>query len=324
MKKLLVTDTHLGLYKSSDFWHNIVLDLFREIHDFCLRENVQTLIHLGDFFHDRKALNTKTQSVAHEIIRMFDRIKMYIIVGNHDTFYKTSIHPTSLEFLRKYDNVVIVDKETMVEELVLCPWSVLPSTYKSGYLCGHFEIKGFFMNNSYICDSGTDPSVLENFEHVYSGHFHTPSNQGNITYLGSAYPQTFHDVDSVRGYYLFDDGDLQFLTYDSAPKFIKCNTENYEEAEIEGNVVKLQFLEDYGNVENQKIVDEVNDRNPAQLHVDFQGITIVEDDEEIVDSEISMLNHEEIIDKFINDKLSVPKGIKKKLLKSLMRGLINE
>ena len=101
--KLFVTDTHCGLYKSSDFWHNVTYNLFAEIHDFCIKNDIRTIIHLGDFFHDRKNLNTKTQFIAHKIARLFETVgKMYIIVGNHDTYFKTSLEPNTLEFLKKY------------------------------------------------------------------------------------------------------------------------------------------------------------------------------------------------------------------------------
>ena len=76
---LLVTDTHLGLYKSSDIWHNVVINLFKEIVDKAVKSNIDTIIHLGDFFHERKVTNTKTLSVAREIEDILKPVKMFII-----------------------------------------------------------------------------------------------------------------------------------------------------------------------------------------------------------------------------------------------------
>lgn len=321
--KLLVTDTHLGIYKSSDLWHDITYNLFAEIADFCIKNEIKEVVHLGDFFHDRKNLNTKTQSYAHKIARLFDGVaKLYIIVGNHDTYYKNSIEPNTLEFLKKYEWVNIVDDILRLDDIILCPWGRLPSE-QSGYCFGHFELRGFHMNNSYICEFGADPSILKGFKHIYSGHFHTPSTQGNVTYLGSAFPQTFHDVDSPRGFYVFDDGSLTFIEYKNSPKFIKCNSENYTNYDLKGNIVKFSFLEDYGNVENQKLIDEVDSMKPLKVNVNFENIIEGGDELDIEITE-SLVDHEDILDQFISKTKGLSKNVKKKTLKAMMLKLMGE
>jgi DNA repair exonuclease SbcCD nuclease subunit len=321
-KKLFVTDTHLGLSKSSDLWHNITLNLFNDIRDYCIRNDINTIIHLGDFFHDRKSLNTKTQEIAHLIAKMFEGRKLYIIIGNHDTFYKNQLYPTTLEFLKSYSWITIVDEVIHVDELTLCPWGKIPQ-YQGSYCCGHFELSGFHMNNSYVCEHGTDPNTLKEFEHVYSGHFHTPSTKGNITYLGSAFPQSFHDVGSPRGYYEFEDGNLKFIEFTGSPKFIKCNTINYKDFDLKNNIVKVTFIEDYGNVENQKIIDEINSMEPLKLDVNFEKI--VSEDNTKLELEVSDLpNHRDLISKFIDDVSKLPKNIDKKLLKSFVYKLMED
>lgn len=326
MKKLIVTDTHLGIYKSSDIWHNIILTLFSDIHDICIKNNISVVIHGGDFFHDRKAINTKTQGIAHTIANMFDRVaKLYLIVGNHDTYYKNQIDPTSLEFLNNYEHIEVVKEVKYLDNITLCPWGKIPE-HKTDYCIGHFELNGFHMNNAYVCEHGMNPNILKDFKHVFSGHFHTPSSKENITYLGSAIPQTFHDVNSPRGYYIFDDetGELKFFEFDGAPKFIKCDTSNYKEAEIEGNVVRLTFLEDFGTNKNQKIIDKIFEREPFRLDVNFERIVQneVEREEKI---EMGVLNHDDIISQYIKDIYKVPKSnFKKKMILNLISKLKGE
>jgi DNA repair exonuclease SbcCD nuclease subunit len=319
-----VTDTHLGIHKSSDLWHDITYNLFAEIHDFCIKNEIRTIIHLGDFFHDRKSLNTKTQFYAHKIAKLFETVgMMYIIVGNHDTYYKNTIQPNSLEFLKKYPKIRIVEEVTHIDELVLCPWGQLPAM-QGGYCCGHFELKGFHMNNSYVCEYGDDPSILKGFDQVYSGHFHTPSTQGNVTYLGSAFPQTFHDVNSPRGFYVFNNGRLDFIEYKNSPKFIKVTSENFNEYDLNGNIVKLTFMQDYGNVENQRLIDEVHLLNPLKLNISFENI--VEGADELTDVKIdeSLMDHREIVTKFIDDTRGLPKNVKKNVLKQMILKLMGE
>jgi len=85
---------------------------------------------------------------------------------------------------------------------------------------------------------------FKKFKHVYSGHFHLPSTKGNITYLGSPFQHTFNDVGSIRGYYIFDDGKLEFIEFTNAPKFYIITTNNLKENldKIEGNLeLKLEL-----------------------------------------------------------------------------------
>lgn len=49
MKFVLVTDTHLGLNKASDFYHGVTLDLFQRIISFCTIQGINQVVHLGDF-----------------------------------------------------------------------------------------------------------------------------------------------------------------------------------------------------------------------------------------------------------------------------------
>ena len=327
MKKLLVTDSHLGINKASDFYHEIVFSLFKEISHFCLKENIRTVIHLGDFFHDRKVLNTKTQNVAHRIAELFEDINMWLVLGNHDVYYKDRLQPTTAELLKKYHTIKPIDEVTEISDnIVLCPWGLMPKRHE-GYLMGHFEIKGFKMNSAFICEFGTDPQDFRkenNFKHIYSGHFHTPSTQGNITYLGSPYQQTFHDINSPRGYYVWEDGELEFIEFKKAPKFIIMGTDNIDPKLIKGNIVRLIFKEDEGSVKNQKIIDEAMAFNPIKLQVDFSQVKIEGSEEMRMEQvEASLLDHGQIIADYI-EKSEFPTFVNKKTLLTMIEKLREE
>jgi len=322
VKHLLVTDTHLGLYNDSDVWHNVVLELFNDIRQTCHKEKIKSIIHLGDFFHNRKAINTKTQTVAQEIVDLLYGLDLYIIVGNHDTYYKNKIQPTSLRMFRHDKNVHLVQSTTFLDNIVLVPWGgeIHPTHIK--YCMGHFAISGFHMNDSYVCKKGDDPSIFSQFQKVYSGHFHTPSTQGKITYLGSPYQQTFHDADSTRGYYIFEDGEIEFVEFKKYPHFVKMNTENISKKAIEGNIIKLTFESDYGTRENEYIIEDVMSRNPHQIHVDFSKVSYEVDDEPEEDIP-DMIDHTEIIRDYVG-KVDKPENIKEKTLLDIMFKLTEE
>ena len=323
MRYLLVGDTHLGLYGDSDVWHRVALDLFKEIHDTCHRQNIETIIHLGDFFHNRKSMNTKTQNVAHEIADILNGLKLIVIIGNHDTYYKNKILPTSLRIFRKYNNIQIIRKPIFLEDnILLVPWGaeIQPTHYK--YCMGHFEITGFHMNDSYVCNKGDDPSKFSSFQKVFSGHFHTPSTQGKITYLGSPFQQSFHDAGSTRGYYIFENGELDLIEFTKYPHFIKMSTESIDNSSINGNVIKLTFEKDYGTEQNEKIIDNIMSKGPYQLHVDFSKISY-ELDEEPEEELPDMIDHDEIIKDYVS-KIEKPMNIKEKTLLEIIDSLTGE
>jgi len=325
MKLLLVTDTHLGLSQSSDLYHDVVYKLFEEIKEFCVKNKIDTIVHCGDFFDEKKSLNTKTQYVAHQIAQLLKGIKIYIIVGNHDIYYKDSIIPTSLDLLKNYKGITIVyDVTYLTKDIVMVPWGKVPDK-STKYCFGHFEFVHFKMNSSYECQSGINfnEKPWVDFEHIYSGHFHTPSTRENITYLGSAYPQTFSDVNSPRGYYVWDNGIQEFIEFQYAPKFVEIKTDNIDESKIKGNIVKLIFTEDKGSITNQKIIDDVLALTPQNVKVDFSQIKFKGSEDVLEETNISLLNHTEITNEYIN-KTTLPGHINKKMLISMIEKLKEE
>ena len=45
---------------------------------------------------------------------------------------------------------------------------------------GHLELSGFYMFRGIKNDSGLDKSIFKKFKQVYTGHYHTRSDDGKI------------------------------------------------------------------------------------------------------------------------------------------------
>jgi len=330
VKKLLVTDTHLGLYSDADAWLDIVLNFFKYVVKYCHKNNINQIIHLGDFFDNRKSLNTKTQHQAHRIAKILGAVKdleTHIIVGNHDCYYKNQIHPNTLELFKEYKHIKVIDEPTLLDGILLVPWGCVPTkgdAHNVAYCFGHFAINGFYMNDSYKCKDGISKATFKDFKKVLSGHFHTPSSNNGIHYLGAPYGQTFHDAGGVRGFHTFEDGKLDFIEYEGAPKFIKIHTvaEPLDESSIKGNIVRIIFDKDYGTTANQDIIDNILKSEPFLYSVNFTNID--SDDGEIVsDDSIEMDSKEQIVDQFI-DNQAFPTNIHIGMLKSMFKKLMRE
>jgi DNA repair exonuclease SbcCD nuclease subunit len=326
---LLVSDTHLGLYGSNDNWHEIVLKLFQTIADFCVKNNVKKIIHLGDFFDNRKSLNVKTIWYAMQIAEILNDFETYLLVGNHDTFFKNQIYPHSLKIFNEYDNINVIDSVWQLDgDIGLIPWGCGFQHMETPYLMGHFEINDFRMNSGYVMrQAKLNRSDFDGFKQVISGHYHTPMVEDDINYVGAPYHQTFADV-GERGFYLWSrDKDLQFIEYTDAPQFIKIPAresmvEKVKPLNIKGNIIKLIFEEDYGTVENNQIIENIQLLEPFLLYTDFSRISADLTDEIVLDT-AEMVNNQEIVKDFI-EKTEVPKNLSKDVIISMIEKLMDD
>lgn len=324
-----MSDTHLGLYGSNDNWHEIVLKLFQTIADFCVKNNVKKIIHLGDFFDNRKSLNVKTIWYAMQIAEILNDFETYLLVGNHDTFFKNQIYPHSLKIFNEYDNINVIDSVWQLDgDIGLIPWGCGFQHMETPYLMGHFEINDFRMNSGYVMrQAKLNRSDFDGFKQVISGHYHTPMVEDDINYVGAPYHQTFADV-GERGFYLWSrDKDLQFIEYTDAPQFIKIPAresmvENVKPLNIKGNIIKLIFEEDYGTVENNQIIENIQLLEPFLLYTDFSRISADLTDEIVLDT-AEMVNNQEIVKDFI-EKTEVPKNLSKDVIISMIEKLMDD
>ena len=221
-KVAIITDTHFGVRKGSQIFHDYFEKFYAETFFPCLDDNnITNLLHLGDVFDVRKNIDYWSLDWAKRVF--FDPLKergiqLHMIVGNHDIFYKQSLRINSPQLnLAEYDNIVIHSgPETAViegTEIFMVPWicednasefSSACSVTESSICMGHLELAGFYANKDYQCQHGTDPKVFNKFDTVFSGHFHKRSSAGNITYLGNPYQMYWNDEGETRGFHLFD------------------------------------------------------------------------------------------------------------------------
>ena len=230
-KVAIITDTHFGVRKGSqvfhDYFERFYVDTFYPELE---RRGIDTCLHLGDVFDVRKGIDYWSLDWAKRVFFSELRrrgIDTHLIFGNHDSFYKTSLKLNALQLnLGEYENLSIYSQPETVKikgkEIFMVPWLCednadlfVDRLKKSAakYCMGHLELAGFYANQDYQCQHGTDPKVFNKFDRVFSGHFHKKSSTGNVTYLGNAYQLYWNDVNEVRGFHIFDldTGELEFI-----------------------------------------------------------------------------------------------------------------
>lgn len=223
MKIAFVNDTHFGVRGDSQVFLDHQEKFFREIFFPYLDENdIRVVMDLGDTFDRRKYVNYVTLKRAKEFFfnQMASRgIEYHAVVGNHSVYFTNTNEVNSMDLLlREYKNFHIYETEPVEltfgsTRFMMVPWitkdnrelcaSAISNT-SAQILLGHFEIEGFEMMKGTVCDHGMKKDVFSEFEAVYSGHFHHPSEYGNIKYLGAQYEMTWSDYAGRRGFHVFD------------------------------------------------------------------------------------------------------------------------
>ncbi len=223
MKIGIVTDNHAGCRNDSPVFVEYCISFFeKQFIPYLLENKIDYVIHLGDVFDRRKYVNFNTLFQWRN--RVFDvlqkhNIKMDILLGNHDIYYKNTNDINSVyELLRGYTNITIYDKPLTIEvdnlPIFFLPWTPQggeENTFNaiketnSDVCMGHLEIKGFEMHAGQVNrEHGFDHNLFDKFDIVLSGHFHHKSNKGNIYYLGAPYQMTWNDWGDIRGFHTFD------------------------------------------------------------------------------------------------------------------------
>ena len=229
-KLAFFTDIHYGM-RNNARQHNEDCDAFVDwFIEQAKAKGCETCIFGGDWHHNRASLNISTMKWSIQGLRKLSEAfdKVYMILGNHDLFYRESRDINSIEFVEELDNVYLI-RDTHVEGdvalvswLVHDEWKKVPKV-KSKYMFGHFELP-YFMLNAMVempDHGGLKSEMFQNQDYVFTGHFHKRQVKGNVIYTGNAFPHNFSDAwDDERGWmYLEWDKEPEFFAWPDAPKY---------------------------------------------------------------------------------------------------------
>lgn len=263
MKVAIITDTHYGCRKSSQSFHDYFEKFYGEVFlPYIDENNITTVFHLGDVFDNRKSIDFWALDWAKRVV--FDPLKernidVYMIVGNHDVVYRNTNKINSVEtLLREYDNIFPMSstQEVVVNgrKIVFCPWinsenkdesfGIIQSS-DAEIAMGHFDLNGFLPYPGHIQKNGMDPTIFDQYKKVFSGHFHTRSDNGKIFYLGNPYEIYWNDVGDPRGFTIFDTDTLDHYHVDNPFKMFSkiyyddIDNSDFPFSDYENKIVKV-------------------------------------------------------------------------------------
>jgi DNA repair exonuclease SbcCD nuclease subunit len=336
-KQLIFTDIHWGINQDNSKKIKLCSNSIDFIINTAEETKADTIIFMGDWFNSRSSICVNTFFRSYDALKKLSKRvkKIYLIVGNHDAHYKTSIDVHSLKSFENINNVFVIDKKTEIKQdgksFLLYPWAEEIDIANESYdaMFGHFDFSGAMVTSSYEHKVGkysiaqlTGVSPL-----VFSGHFHIrkeyTSKTGKIVTVGCPHEINWNDVGNKKGCYVLDTKDLsyKFIENKEAPMHYKLFWSDILEKKkipaekIKNNYVKLIIDEKYDYNTIIKLTNKLWTIEPFSLETDYlfaNELNSVHSDM----SDAKMYSNEEYILDYIKE-LEVPDYIDKEKIKKM-------
>lgn len=298
----IFTDCHFGVSKDAQFRLKQTQKCIQWIIKVFKQQKVDYIIFCGDLFDSRFSINVQTLNSA--IIQIqnlaYNFQKVFLIVGNHDTYYKNVNTMNSINFLAKLsktNNIHIIEQQPYflkigTKTLALFPWGFTPELLdsvqkykKCDYAFGHFECNGIELVGQ--VSSGSTYSYKDLFKaahYIFSGHYH-----GNKTYsagknillmVGSALQLNWSDYGKNKYIYTLDlatDNLEQFQNTVNAKfekiYYSKFQNDMYTKAELtklcKHNFVKFVIDTKYQFNDVLTFTDKIKQFKPISIQLEY-------------------------------------------------------
>ena len=339
MKVAIITDTHFGARKGSKYLHDHFELFYKNVFFPALKEHeVEAVIHMGDAFDSRKSIDYQSLEWAKRVV--FEPLKNYdvhMIIGNHDTYYKNtnSVNSPGL-LLQTYPNIKTYSDPTEVTvgglKIMLLPWinqenqentlKLIKKT-KAKVAMGHLELQGLRVNRNLIMEEhGLDSNIFSKFKKVFSGHYHTRSDNGHVFYLGNPYEMYWTDVNDTRGFHIFDTETITHTPINNPYKlFYNIYYEDtpyqvFDSTEYENKIVKVIVRKKSKPKDFEKFIDKLYTAGIQELKI-VENFDIQESEEFEIDETENTLS---ILNRYIEEsEFEFDKGIIKGIFQDLYK-----
>jgi len=289
MQVALINDTHWGARKGSKLFHDYFELFYKNVFFPTLEQyGITTVIHMGDAFDSRKSIDYQSLEWAKRVVfEPLSKYDVHMIVGNHDSYYKNTNNTNSPQLLLKdYPNVKTYSSPTEIKvdklNILLLPWICMDNEEqslkmiqktKAKVVMGHLELQGFRVNRSLVMEHGLEANIFDKFTKVFSGHYHTRSDNGTVFYTGNPYEIYWTDVGDTRGFTIFDTETLEHTSINNPYRMFyniyyeDTNYQTFDTREYENKIVKVIVRKKTDTKKFEKFIDKLYNSNIAELKV---------------------------------------------------------
>lgn len=285
MRILITSDIHFGVPGKLN--HSIWAA--KVIREYAHKNDISTILTLGDLFHDRNSLNLQVLADAYDFFDQTDKEynqEWVAFPGNHDMHLKNSWKVNSVRPLNRLITIVEDIKSLNIDGRKF--W-VLPFVhYESAYmqvvraiekkatsddiLLTHIGVHGASLNECFLLKHWSLVDFSDTiFKRVYSGHFHCYQQVGEKTwYSGSPIPFRFDEGLVEHGFLEFDTDTCEhkfIKTFEAgkellpaeppAPDYKTCIDTSINEIDFTNSNARICLSRDYTNNELSEMRNEV-------------------------------------------------------------------
>lgn len=333
-----ITDQHFGCRKNSKLFHDYFLKFYNDVFFPTLEQyGITTVIDMGDTFDSRKGIDFAALSWAKN--NYYDRLSemgcsVFTVVGNHTSYYKNSNQVNAVDLLlREYENVKVISEPTEYVigglKTLFIPWinqeneaetmKMIKNT-QAKVAFGHLELQGFRVNHSVVMDHGLDADIFQKFTKVFSGHYHTRSDNGTVYYLGNPYEMFWSDLKDTRGFHIFDTETLEHTPINNPHRLFyniyyeDTPHQTFNSSEYENKIVKVIVRKKTDSKKFEKFIDKLYASNVADLKV-VENFEIQEsEDFEAFESEDTL----SILNRYVEEaEINLDKSVVQRLLQEV-------
>ena len=327
-KAAVFTDLHLGLKSNSTLHNEDCWEFVQWSVKKAKQEGCETCFFLGDFHNNRASINVLTLNYSLKCLEHlndnFERV--YFIPGNHDLYYRDKRDVQSVEWAKHLPNIQICNDWFSDGDVVIAPWLVADEhrripKLKGKYCFGHFELPHFFMNAMVQMPDHGDlkRESFNQFEQVFTGHFHKRQQHKNISYIGNCFPHNYADAgDDERGLCILEWGhDPVYFSWPDQPTYrvlglgaiidhadtllkkgmhVRVNIDipiSYEEATF----IKETFMESH----NLREITLIPQKNAELNEFEIQGNVAFESVDQIVTNQLTAIASDHYDNKLLLD-----------------------
>jgi len=235
----MISDIHFGIRSNSMEWLEIHKKYFNNFFIPLLKEKKEendVLFILGDIFESRQSINILILNEALKIFKNIAKIiPVYVILGNHDCYRKTTTDTNSAVVLKLLDNIKVFEEPSIIstknkKQLLLMPWDDnleneenVVENNNADYLFCHTHFGGLNYNRKVIIEEGLSFDKVKKFKKVYSGHIHFSQRRQNVEMIGSIMQLTRSDIDNKKRVLVLnpDTGEETVYINNYSPRFKK-------------------------------------------------------------------------------------------------------
>jgi DNA repair exonuclease SbcCD nuclease subunit len=273
---LCVGDLHLGVNKNNPLFFKTALRYADWLVAICQKKNINTIVQLGDIFHNREMIHLPVINCASEFFNKLKDYKLHIVTGNHDALYNNNSEVNSLKLLNEWPNITIHEKVSTIDDICFCGWGTkLEDIPNCKIIFGHFDIKGFEMSAFKISEHGfTASDLMSRCRLLMSGHYHKPQvrfyDKKPLIYTGSAYQLNWGESGEDKYAYILNTETLEYKPVENkiSPRFQYIRKpEDYDKVKDNFVSIEVENVEDVPNA-----VAKLNALNALDVKTTYKSI----------------------------------------------------